>query len=131
MATEMEDFLGLVFKTVELSKGGDEIRFTTHDNQVYCMLHHQDCCETVLVDDVCGDVADLIGFEIVHFEERTNSGDEDSDDKPSEYSESFTWTFYDIQTTKGCVNIKWLGESNGYYSESVYVEWLSNDKDNN
>lgn len=102
-----------------LTKDSDEVFFTTTCGRQFKMYHEQDCCESVNIDDVCGDVEDLIGAIIIHFEERISEGDEDSGDKPNQYSESFTWTFYDIQTDKGCVNIKWLGESNGYYSESV------------
>lgn len=114
---------GLVFNSVTgLEKGSCEVIFTTECGRQFKMHHEQDCCETVDVDDICGDVSDLVGAIVIHFEERTNSGDEDSHDKPSEDAESFTWTFYDIQTTKGSVNIKWLGESNGYYSESVTID---------
>lgn len=122
--TEFSDLEGLVILSVDgLEEGSDEVFFNTKCGRQFKMYHDQDCCESVEIDDICGDVDDIIGAVVVSAEKRTNEGDEDSPDKPNEYSESFTWTFYDIQTTKGSVNIKWLGESNGYYSESVdFVE---------
>ena len=114
------ELVGLKLKSVEgLAVDSGKVIFNTECGRQFKMYHEQDCCEGVSINDICGDIEDLIDAQITHFEERSNSGDEETEGKPSEYSESFTWTFYDIQTTKGCVNIKWLGESNGYYSESV------------
>ena len=85
------------------------------DNGTYKMYHDQDCCETVSVDDVVGELK--LGSKILDFIEKTNDGEND-------YG-TFTWTFYTIVTDKGYCDIKWYGESNGYYSESVYFEKIN------
>lgn len=120
-SVDFDELKGCIISEVKgLEEGSDEVIFELSDGRQFKLYHEQDCCEGVTIYDVCGDVNDLIGAEIVHFEERTN---EDENAPPYEYCESYTWTFYDIQTTKGCVNIRWLGESNGYYSESVDSQW--------
>lgn len=114
---------------VNLETGSDEVIFHCEDGASFKMLHNQDCCESVSVDDVVGDVSDLIGAIVLDAREESN------DDQPkSETSkwadgtehtytdESATWTFYVIQTDKGAVTIKWYGTSNGYYSEGVDFE---------
>lgn len=96
-------------------EGSTEIIFTTNEGQNYCLGHIQDCCESVAIDDIEGNLDDLIGEEIIQAEEITNIEARELEHEP----ESFTWTFYKLATKKGFVTIKWLGESNGYYSESV------------
>jgi len=104
-------------------KGSERIVFTTNEGDRYAMYHSDDCCETVQVEDICGAVDDLIGHEILSAYESTN---EDDKGKPEEYTESWTWTFYNISTIKGSVTLRWLGESNGYYSETPYFEKMEN-----
>ena len=115
---------GLIGKTlvsiVGMEEGSEEIIFTTLDGKQYKMYHEQDCCESVTVDDVCGDVMDLIGSPLILAEERTS--EENPPDVNIEYQESFTWTFYHFATIKGYLDLRWYGESNGYYSESVDFE---------
>ena len=117
-------FTELVGKTlvkIERSGGRDRERdevmdFVADDGSVYRCAHSQDCCEYVRVEDIAGDLDDLIVTPILHAEEST------SDTPPEGHpgvSESATWTFYRLGTIKGTVVIRWLGESNGYYSESV------------
>jgi hypothetical protein len=110
------DFKELVGKTlVSVVNTGDEIQFVCTDGSEYKQYHCQDCCESVSVEDVVGDFADIVGTPILVAEESTNV------DEPakSDYAESYTWTFYKIDTNKGGVTIRWYGCSNGYYSESA------------
>src|SRR5690606_26744979 len=86
------------------------------------MFHWQDCCERVYIEDIIGDWEDLIGNPILKAEERTSSDEQEWQEK-DEWRDSFTWTFYEIATIKGSVTIRWYGESNGYYSESVDIHF--------
>jgi len=94
--------------------GDDVLEFQTDCGERYRLYHSQDCCENVNLAEVIGDIDDLVGAPILEAEERTSR-----EDKPSDYAESWTWTFYKLGTIKGHVTLRWLGESNGYYSESV------------
>lgn len=111
------------FKINKQSPGQDKIEFYCIDGHIYTMQHDQDCCESVSIDDIIGDLDDLIGTPILKYEEVTQDGHNQSLQsnlyERSKSSESSTWTFYHFATSKGYVTIRWYGESNGYYSESV------------
>ena len=115
-ATDAIDFSVLVdqilVKIEGMEKGSEQIKFITDKGQQFAMLHLQDCCESVNVEDVVGDVEDLLNTPIVVAETRSEDGDVESFD-------TFTWTFYTLRTIKGTVTIRWYGTSNGYYSEDV------------
>jgi hypothetical protein len=72
----------------------------------------------VSVEDVAGDLQDLIGSPVLFADERTSNDPEPGQGEKGEY-DSYTWTFYRIGTVKGTVVIRWYGSSNGYYSERV------------
>jgi len=94
---------------------GDSIYFEVDDGTKYRMCHIQDCCECVYIDDIIGDLEDLVGSPLLQAEEVSNA-----DGEPLERRDGyFTWTFYKFATQKGYVTIRWYGTSNGYYSESV------------
>lgn len=107
-----------------MRNGNDRVEITCSDGKKYVMYHSQDCCEGVSIDDVCGDVNDLIGSPILIAEE-SRSNENTPGVKHEKYQESFTWTFYKLATIKGYVTIRWYGLSNGYYSESVDFEEVS------
>lgn len=109
----IEELIGKTLLRVDGAVGDDAIYFTTNDGQQYVMDHAQDCCEHVDVADITGDLADLVGAPILFAMESS------ADAAAGQVSESGTWTFYKLATAKGWVDIRWLGESNGYYSESV------------
>ena len=107
--------VGKTFVQVEGSAGDGEMLFRTADGETFLFGHYQNCCESVRIEDICGDIQDLVGEPILMAEEV--SGEIPPQDE--EYIESQTWTFYKFATRKGYVDVRWLGESNGYYSERV------------
>lgn len=114
---KFSDLQGKTLKSVR-QEDEDRIVFECEDGKSYLLIHDQDCCETVVVESITGELADLIGTPILMAEKATSE-----DDPPGykhEYQpESQTWTFYKLRTIKGSVDIRWHGSSNGYYSESV------------
>lgn len=117
--SEFKDLVGKTLTHVENVRD-EEIIFTTVDGERFKLYHDQDCCESVMVDDIAGDLSDLVGEPILVAEKVTSEKNPDGVTK--EYQDSFTWTFYKLATRKGYVDIRWYGESNGYYSESVYFD---------
>ena len=119
---EFKDLAGKTLKSIMINKGDDDdnIVFTDLDGKKYQLNHFQDCCEYVKIEDICGDIGDIIGNPILVAEEVEHEQDAKPEGVETDASDdSFTWTFYKLDTCKGGVTMRWLGESNGYYSESV------------
>ena len=119
----LQAMVGMTFARVLGAAGDHEMVFKTESGIRFVFSHYQDCCESVRVEDICGDLEDLVGEPILMAEEV--SGEIPAQDEDS--YESQTWTFYKFATRKGYVDVRWLGESNGYYSERVdlFVEGLT------
>ena len=105
-----------------LEQGSERIVFRMMTGNLV-LEHQQDCCESVAVEDLEGDASDLIGQVLLHAEEVVNGKETGQSGEVDDYGESMTWTFYKFRTTGGDLWIRWLGESNGYYSERVAVTW--------
>lgn len=114
MNTTIAEIIGLTPSYI--NQDDDEIimQFT---NGASCRWYHeQHCCESVTINDVVGDFGDLLHHPILVAEERTA-------DASGKYCESGTWTFYAFRSIGGSVDVRWLGKSNGYYSERVSFEF--------
>jgi hypothetical protein len=103
------------------------IFFKCYSGKTYLLSHSQDCCEQVLIEDICGFLEDLTGALILQAEMVTNTIDPEGYNR--EHDEAYLWTFYKFATIKGYVTIRWLGESNGYYSVGVdFTEVIKKEK---
>lgn len=112
-AVDLSHLVGQTFTKIEPKLSAGEIFFYIGDKK-YCMFHQQDCCENVNVEEVEGDYQNIVGTPLISATVDVS----DSTDGPGAY-ESSTRSVYVFSTQKGTVTIKWLGTSNGYYSETV------------
>lgn len=114
MSIDISALLGQTLKSIVVSDSETEVYFETINGDRYEMYHVQECCEDVYLQDVNGELSDLVGSPLIQAEENSEN--------PTEGDfESATWTFYKLATIKGYVTLRWFGQSNGYYSESVSI----------
>ena len=109
-AIDIAQIQGMTITSVVYKEANESllIHLNTH---VLEMIHHQDCCESVYLADVVGSFEDLIGYPLLEVSESTvDIGNEDI---------SSTASYYNFKTLKASVQLRWVGESNGYYSETI------------
>lgn len=105
----MEQLIGKI--PIAIERSHDEIKFTMLDDTFFVLRHEQDCCEDVVLEDIDGDINDLLDEPI------TISSERYEEDETA--SESATWSFYHIGNRKMTLVIRFYGSSNGYYSETA------------
>lgn len=124
------EVIGEVVKEVYVGEYETSLLLEFESGNGLLLTHYQDCCEYVAIDDIVGGkLEDLKGQKILKFEEVINI---DLDEKPKnldidEEIYSSTWTFYKISTFKDDITIRWFGTSNGWYSEKVDVEHITDE----
>lgn len=120
MYSSINKLVGETLKYVD-SDDCDQIKLTTESGKEFIIYHSQDCCESVRILDTEGNWHDLIGRVIVSasHDEQSNPGKEEIG---VDYYDSATLTTLTFKTDKNTVISRWIGESNGYYSESVDIK---------
>ena len=113
MGLDISDMVGRVFTSV--TQDGETMVFENATER-FRFFHYQDCCESVVIDDIVGDLSDLVGEPLLMAEEVSGEAPVEFDEMRHECVE---WTFYKFATRRGYVDVRWMGESNGYYSTSV------------
>jgi len=91
----------------------DSIIFEFNDGEEYTMTDVDADLADVNIEDINGDIEDLIGVPLLKAEEVSATN--------PDASESGTWTFYKFATIKGYVDVRWYGSSNGYYCEEATI----------
>lgn len=73
----IEEFLGK--RIIDIKYSDNELMFliSTDDDEIkYVFYHDQDCCEDCWLDDIVGDLSDLLDRPLLKAEERINDGDD-------------------------------------------------------
>lgn len=116
----IEDFVGKVVSNIKFERAGkynqgpiDAIIFNFADGDIFKIYHEQECCESVFLKDITGDLDFLINEKILKIEEISN--------QEGEMYSTETWTFHRISTFNNTISLCWYGESNGFHSEGVNV----------
>jgi hypothetical protein len=123
-----ENFEALRGKTIKrftnATVGSEDVGIECDDGTAYRLKYYPDCCASCSLNEIVGDISDLIDTPILMAE--VVVGGADVHPAP-EHADSFTWAFYKLATVKGYVTLRFLGESNGYYSETVDFERVHED----
>lgn len=121
--TDLSCMVGKTFDRVT-QDGCDSLMFH-HEQGAIEFYYEPDCCANCTIEDVAGDLNDLVGSPILMAELVTSYTN--PPDRPDNTDDSFTWSFYKFATAKGYVTVRWYGSSNGYYSEEVSTKWIPNE----
>lgn len=129
----MEKLVGLKIIDISgLEEDSYEAVIKFENGATLTQLHHQDCCESVQIEQVDGNYKRHIGAIFFGLEEKV--ADLNDPDFPYDKDRSYdsaTATFYTLTTSKGYLDWRWVGESNGYYSESVSMDICENKASDN
>lgn len=112
--TELKDLIGKKIINIEgLSKGSEQVTIYCEDHTYMMMGKIDDHVNESIIDDVIGDVNDLLGSTIL-IAETTQGSDS-----------LHNWTFYKISTRNGYVDIRWYGDDDNIdYQYAARVDFF-------
>lgn len=111
----------------------DEVKLAVElSDGILYFIHEQDCCEDVYLDDGLEDLKSMVGEKILNAYEAKSSDavvPADALESATVY-DSYTYTFYNISTAKHDTCLRFIGISNGYYSEDMDIAYIPKSIDN-
>ena len=109
--------VGEVLDAVDIDRKENQILLTTRSGRRFLVYHEQECCEKVAIFGQDGSFDKLIGKPIVEARDiAVDTGDDELD--------SQTTTTLVFRVDDQTVISRWVGDSNGYYSERVDIAEL-------
>ena len=110
---EFNDLVGETLTHIDIDPENNEILLTTKSDKKIIIKHDQNCCESVKLVYYSPNWKKLIGKVIVDTSENAVSSMNGYDSR--------TDTDLTFSVDDATVITKWVGESNGYYSETVDI----------
>ncbi len=118
---EIKAIVGEVLTHIDIAMPANddhEIRLETQSGRVFRIRHWQDCCEHVYIHGIDGALYRILGNPIL---EATHTEVEGGEPIP-QYPDSWTNTTIEFRVDGSTLVTRWIGESNGYYGETVKFE---------
>ena len=111
---DIKTLVGETLAYIDVDPDNNEILLTTESGRKIMIYHEQDCCEHVCLEGNNGEWTELIGKVLIE----TSQDEERMDGE--------TKTALTFKVSDATVISRWVGTSNGYYSEHVDIKELSN-----
>ncbi len=118
---KLADLVGHTLSHIDVDDEHHEILLTTESGRRVLIEHDQECCESVILEGVDGNPLELLGKPLLLAEHEAI----DQGDPPPEAPDSWTRTKLTFRVDGATVICRWIGESNGCYSESVDIRELA------
>ena len=118
---EFSVLVGEVLDAVDIDREENQILLTTRSGRKFLVYHEQDCCESVRIVSQDGSFDKLIGNPLIEARDFAV----DTGESESNYDSQTTTTLV-FRVDDQTVISRWIGDSNGYYSEGVDIAELIN-----